>query len=100
MEEDPTVASEETLRRGFILRGRVQGVGFRWWTRRNAEKLGLSGTVRNRPDGGVELHVRGGAEAVRGLEELLRRGPPGSRVDAIEEVEPPPHLPDDFRIVR
>ena len=49
---------------GVILEGRVQGVGFRWWTRREATALGLRGTVRNLDDGSVEVHVAGPAHVV------------------------------------
>ena len=41
----------------FVVHGRVQGVGFRWWTHREAERLGIGGTVRNRPDGGATFRV-------------------------------------------
>ncbi len=54
----------ERHQRGFRVRGRVQGVGFRWWTRRKASDLGLRGTVRNRPDGSVEVHVAGDVETL------------------------------------
>lgn len=80
--------------------GRVQGVGFRWWSRQTARELGLGGTVRNRPDGRVELHAAGPAEAVRRLEERLSQGPPAARVQGVEEVAPADDLPREFRIVR
>ena len=74
------------LRRGFRVTGRVQGVGFRWWTRRAAESLGLRGSVRNLPDGSVEVQVAGPRDAVARLEESLHRGPPASRVDRVDEI--------------
>ena len=46
--------------RAYRIVGRVQGVGFRWWTRRTAERLSLYGSVRNLTDGSVEVHVTGG----------------------------------------
>ena len=52
-------SESERHQRGFRVCGRVQGVGFRWWTRRRASDLGLRGTVRNRPDGSVEIHAAG-----------------------------------------
>lgn len=90
---------EENTRCGFRIRGQVQGVGFRWWTWRNASRLGLRGTVRNRPDGIVEVCVEGPSDAVHELRELLSRGPAPARVTSIEDFEPQGHLPDEFEIV-
>lgn len=90
---------EETVRRGFTVRGQVQAVGFRWWTWRNASRLGLRGTVRNRPDGSVEVRVEGSREAVEELRQLLERGPHGARVSSLEDFEPEGSLPEDFEIV-
>jgi acylphosphatase len=73
--------------RRFVIGGRVQGVGFRWFTVEQADVEGLSGFVRNLPDGRVEAIVEGDAESVDRLERALRRGPRGARVDAFE-VEP------------
>ena len=56
--------------------GRVQGVGYRDWTRKRAERLGLSGWVRNRSDGTVEALFHGSAESVGAMLELCRKGPP------------------------
>ena len=71
---------------GYRVTGRVQGVGFRWWTRSLATRLGLSGSVRNEPDGSVTVHVRGTDAALRELEQLLRQGPPGARVAGVSQV--------------
>lgn len=71
---------------GFRISGRVQGVGFRWWTRTLGTRLGLSGTVRNRPDGSVEVQARGEAEAVDELRRRLAAGPPLARVDSVEAI--------------
>lgn len=79
--------------RRCVVLGRVQGVGFRWFITRNAAELGVHGTVRNRADGAVETVLQGDAGAVHALIERIRRGPPGSRVDAIEEES----LPNDAR---
>ena len=68
---------------GFRVTGRVQGVGFRWWTLRRATRLGLSGTIRNEPDGAVVVHARGRDEDLHTLASLLTDGPPGARVDAV-----------------
>jgi acylphosphatase len=84
----------------YRVRGRVQGVGFRWWVRAQATRLGLAGTVRNREDGSVEVHLRGPAAAVASMRALLAEGPSGARVDAVEDhpfAEPPA---GGFSIVR
>lgn len=73
-------------RRGYRVIGRVQGVGFRWWTQRTAVGLGLGGWVRNEPDGSVVVQATGPAAALAELEEALRRGPIGARVDRIEAI--------------
>lgn len=83
-----------------VVRGTVQGVGFRWFTRRVARRLGLAGWVANRPDGTVEVVAAGPAQALAVLERELSRGPVGARVEAIELVAPEPAvtLPDPFEI--
>jgi acylphosphatase len=62
----------------------VQGVGFRWFARETAERLGVSGWVRNRPDGCVEGEAEGDADAVREFVALLKKGPSFARVDEVE----------------
>ena len=84
----------------FRVRGKVQGVGFRWWTRSRARGLGVAGTVRNCPDGSVEVRVRGPEQAVAALRRFLQQGPPGSRVEAVDEIETGPVPGDTFEIVR
>jgi len=86
-------------RSGVILEGRVQGVGFRWWTRREANRLGLRGTVRNLPNGSVEVHVAGPAALVDEFLTTLRGGPPGALVREVRAVPVPAALPPDFRII-
>jgi acylphosphatase len=66
--------------------GRVQGVGFRQFVRERARALNLSGWVKNRPDGSVELLVAGDDEATARLLDVVRRGPPHADVAAIEPV--------------
>lgn len=74
--------------RRVVVHGRVQGVGFRWFVVRNAEALGVGGTVRNRPDGAVEAILSSADPAdVESLIQRLRQGPPASRVDRVE-VDP------------
>jgi acylphosphatase len=64
--------------------GRVQGVFFRAWMRDQAIELGVTGWVRNCPDGRVDSHVEGEEAAVRQLIERLRRGPPAARVEDVQ----------------
>ena len=71
----------------FIVKGRVQGVGFRWFVHREAADLGLRGWVRNNADGTVELVAAGTPEDLEELRAALRRGSRGSRVDAVVEHE-------------
>jgi acylphosphatase len=71
---------------GFVVRGRVQGVGYRWWARSLGLRLRLEGTVRNRPDGAVELHARGAAADLETLARELAAGPPLARVDRVERI--------------
>ncbi|MDR1252677.1 MAG: acylphosphatase [Treponema sp.] len=63
--------------------GRVQGVGFRYTCYNEARRLGLSGWVRNEPDGDVEVWVEGGDEKLDRFLQWLHRGPPGARVDYV-----------------
>lgn len=90
-----TASKGETERRGFLVRGRVQGVGFRWFTQRAGERIGLGGHVRNRRDGSVEVHAAGLRERLDEFEAALHRGPPGSRVDGVERITPDPRTPED-----
>lgn len=75
------------FRRAFVVQGRVQGVGFRWWTKRTADRLALVGSVRNRADGSVEASAAGAEAAVEEFERALHRGPPGARVERVTRVE-------------
>ena len=65
------------------IEGRVQGVGFRWWTVREARRLGLRGWVRNRRDGSVEVLAIGAAEALDALVQACHSGPPGAEVRSV-----------------
>jgi len=75
------------LARRFIVRGRVQGVGFRWFVEREAHVLGISGWVRNNPDGSVEVLGQGSRDQLLGFRSRLRQGPRAARVDDVEEFE-------------
>lgn len=74
----------------FIVRGRVQGVGFRWFVEREAHILGIAGWVRNNPDGSVEVLAQGTRDQLSGLRSRLREGPRAARVDAVEEADAKP----------
>jgi len=80
--------------RGWIVRGRVQGVGFRWYVQRVGQRLALGGHVCNLPDGSVEVHARGPTEALDALEKALREGPPASRVEALLAIRADPRTPE------
>lgn len=80
-------AGEERRAIHLLIDGRVQGVGFRWFARKAARELGLTGKVRNLPDGRVEVHAAGPAESLALLVGRLREGPPASRVTSIQEEE-------------
>ena len=71
------------IARRFLISGRVQGVGFRWFAHDAALREGVTGWVRNLPDGRVEAHVEGDADAVTRVERALRSGPPGARVQTV-----------------
>lgn len=71
--------------RHYLIKGRVQGVGFRWFVHQEAGALGLRGWVRNTEDGHVEVVASGDAEDLGLLREALHKGSRGSRVDAIVE---------------
>lgn len=87
--------TEQLIARRWTLSGRVQGVGFRWSTQLRARDLGLSGWVRNLPDGRVEVVARGGEGPIGLLEAYLDRGPLGARVESVEKATMSPEgVPD------
>jgi acylphosphatase len=83
MSPEPTSAQA----RRFLVRGRVQGVGFRWFVEREADILKIAGWVRNNPDGTVEVLAIGTREQVADLRLRLQQGPRAARVDNVEESE-------------
>ena len=88
-----------SLARRFLVRGRVQGVGFRWFVEYEANMLRIAGWVRNNPDGTVEILAQGTREQLAGLHSRLREGPRAARVDHVEvsEADPVKEL-NSFRI--
>jgi acylphosphatase len=70
--------------RRFIITGRVQGVGFRYFTHDAAVREGVTGWVTNRPDGCVEAYVEGDSDAVTRVERAIRRGPAAARVESVQ----------------
>jgi acylphosphatase len=80
--------------RRYLVRGRVQGVGFRWFVEREAHILQIAGWVRNNSDSTVEVFAQGTSEQLTGLRSRLQEGPRASRVDDVEvsEAEPIPGL--------
>lgn len=79
--------------------GRVQGVGFRWWTRSQALGLEIVGTVANCPDGSVEIRAAGSDEALSRLRDLVSEGPPLARVDDVEVMDAPDIRESEFHVL-
>ena len=73
--------------RQYIVKGRVQRVGFRFFVENAAQRERIQGYVRNRHDGTVEVVAEGDADAMQRFEMALRRGPTGARVDDVETTE-------------
>lgn len=71
----------------YLVKGRVQGVGFRWFVQREASEIGLKGWVRNTDEGHVEVVAAGEQEDLAELKQALHKGSRGSRVDAVIEHE-------------
>jgi len=86
----------------IVVEGRVQGVGFRWFVRQEARRLGVAGWVRNLDDGSVELTVAGEESAVRRLIEHVRVGPDSAAVTSVlsESVQPHVTLPYPFTVLK
>jgi acylphosphatase len=88
-------STESTIQaKRFLVRGRVQGVGFRWFVEREAHLLHIAGWVRNNPDGSVEILAQGTHLELAGLHSRLREGPRAARVDHVEvsDAEPVPGM--------
>jgi acylphosphatase len=85
----PATPPEPKLARRFVVHGRVQGVGYRWFAQHAASALGVRGWVRNRDDGTVEVHAQGNGAQLDDLAGLLHRGPRFSDVRHVEVSEAP-----------
>ena len=84
--------------RRYVVSGRVQGVGFRWFVEREAAQIGITGWVRNREDGNVEVMATGTREQHRSLRAKLQQGPRAARVDKVQESSAPFLEAQSFRI--
>jgi acylphosphatase len=85
--------------RRFVITGRVQGVGFRYFAQDAARREGVTGWVRNLPDGSVEAFVEGEAESVTRVERAIRSGPRGARIDSVSvDIEDAAGTYKDFSI--
>lgn len=81
--------------------GHVQGVWFRGWTRQEAERLGLTGWVRNEADGSVAALLQGPSSVVDTMTDLLRQGPPAARVEKVSaDLSETPERYPDFTVRR
>lgn len=74
----------------YLIRGRVQGVGYRYFASREAESLGVAGFARNLPDGGVEVIAEGAEDVLAAFEARLREGPAFAAVASVERAAIPP----------
>ena len=84
--------------RKWVVHGRVQGVGYRWFVQKHAGELGLSGYARNLDDGTVLVHATGPEEQLNRLAGHLHQGPPGSEVRGVDESSSTPESFATFRI--
>ncbi|HTL43872.1 MAG TPA: acylphosphatase [Vicinamibacterales bacterium] len=84
--------------RRYVITGRVQGVGFRYFTEAAAARAGVHGWVRNNPDGSVEAFLEGEETAVDAVEAALRRGPSSCQVDNVAVSEDVPTHRSGFSV--
>jgi acylphosphatase len=94
------VTPEAVQRVRWVVSGRVQGVGFRWYVFQAAGPLPVRGWVSNLPDGRVEVVAEGPGSALQTLEEALRSGPRHARVESVEKSQylPETTLPNTFEV--
>jgi acylphosphatase len=83
------MVSAEIFRR-YLVKGRVQGVGFRWFVEREAREIGVGGWVRNLDDGAVEVLASGSNAQLGSLYDKLKEGPRAARIDAVEVEDAAP----------
>ena len=82
-----------------MVSGRVQGVGFRWFVQQSARRHRVLGDVRNLTDGRVEIRISGATDQIAELLSEVRQGPPGARVDDVDNLVPDPELTfEDFEV--
>ena len=86
------------IRQRVIVHGRVQAVGFRYYARIEAQRLGVSGWIRNRSDGAVEAEIEGDAASVDAMLGWLDEGPPGADVTSISTADLTPTGERGFRV--
>jgi acylphosphatase len=91
-------ARKETKARLYLVRGRVQGVGFRWFVQRSAERIGVKGWTRNLDSGDVEVYAIGNEAQLQELGGFLWKGPVASQVRGVEEKEAAVQEVSGFRI--
>jgi acylphosphatase len=82
----------------YVVRGRVQGVGYRYFVEKHAQRMGLRGYAKNLDDGTVEVIAAGGLSALQELEGLLRKGPRLALVSGVEAHEAPSGEYRQFRV--
>ena len=92
------MTSKSKIARRWFVRGRVQGVGYRYFAQHAAVGLGLTGYVRNLDDGRVEVYAVGPADKLDELAGMLHRGPRWADVRGVEEMEAAPQTGGEFRI--
>jgi acylphosphatase len=92
------VKQENLIARTYQVHGRVQGVGFRYFVKYNADALGVRGLVRNEDDGGVFVYAVGDPAAISALAGAIRKGPLHSAVRTVEEKEAAVEKHSGFRI--
>jgi acylphosphatase len=93
-----TQGKDSLIARTYRVQGRVQGVGFRYFVKQNAESLGIRGFVRNEDDGGVFVYAIGDRLAIETLAGAIRQGPHFSEVRTVEEKEAAVQKHSSFRI--
>jgi acylphosphatase len=87
------------IRKHVIVHGTVQGVGFRYWTRAEAQRLGVTGWVRNRLDGTVEVELEGDDTEVSAMLDWLRHGPSGASVSDLDAHDIGPSGDTEFVVI-